>query len=215
MFTSETAVGPQSVTLQLRDGSPTGTTMATSSAVVPDRAGAWIDFEFSPPVNLTPGSIVYLYAEVQDRVAWAVSDHDAYAAGEPYGQCIPAAEPFPLAPAIGDFTFITYQPGPPDDPTDPTDPIDPVATAVADLPLTAFRAPGHQTAIQSRLADIAEKISDGDAAGAIRDLQNLRRHDDGCADAAGTADRNDWITDCAAQLEIRALIDGLIADLGG
>jgi hypothetical protein len=46
-------------------------------------------------------------------------------------------------------------------------------------------------------------------------LENLRKHVDGCAGAMGTADKNDWITDCDAQLQVRALVDALILSLGG
>jgi len=41
-------------------------------------------------------------------------------------------------------------------------------------------------------------------------LDNLRKHVDGCG---ASADNNDWIIDCPAQLEVRALIDLLIANL--
>ena len=208
LFTTAWVTGSQSVTLEIRDAAPDGTALASDSAVVADGSGAWIDFEFSPPVSLTPGSIVYLYAETDDRVAWAQTDNDAYAGGQQYGQC-GSASPFPIGAEFGDFAFITYEP------EGSVSSTEPIAAAVAALPGTAFAARGHSTAIQARLEDVAEKIADGDTAGALRDLQNLRRHVDGCADAAGTADGNDWITDCAAQLEIRSLIDGLIADLGG
>jgi hypothetical protein len=212
LFTTPWATGPANVTLEIRDASADGPALASATAVVPDSSGNWIDFAFAPPVSLTPGAIVYLYAETNDQAAWAMTNYDAYPGGEQYAQCSPFTEPFALGSEFGDFTFITYQPEsaePPDDPTEP------VATAVADLPLSAFAARGHSSAMQSRLDVVAERIAAGDTAGAIRDLQNLRRHVDGCADAAGSPDRNDWITDCAAQLEIRALIDGLIADLGG
>ena len=211
MFTTSWVTGAQAVTLEIRDAAPDGTALASDSAVVADGSGAWVDFEFSSPVSLTPGSIVYLYAETDDRVAWAQSEADAYAGGQQYVQCSPATVPSPIPAEGGDFAFITYQPeGAADE-----EPTEPIASAVAGLPPDAFAARGQSTAIQGRLDVVAQKIADGDTAGAIRDLRNLRRHVDGCADAAGTADRSDWITDCAAQLEIRALIDGLIADLGG
>jgi hypothetical protein len=65
---------------------------------------------------------------------------------------------------------------------------------------------------QSRLAKIQQSIADGDAEAAIGQLDNLRRHVDGCG---STADENDWIVDCAAQLSVRDLIDTMITGLGG
>jgi hypothetical protein len=69
---------------------------------------------------------------------------------------------------------------------------------------------GHRTAMQSILDDVESAIAGGDVDEAIRKLENLRRHVDGCGAAA---DNNDWITDCAAQLQVRDLIDALIANL--
>jgi hypothetical protein len=53
-------------------------------------------------------------------------------------------------------------------------------------------------------------LLDGDDAGAIKKLQQLRKHLDGCG---ASPDGNDWIVDCADQLTIRARIDLLIAAL--
>lgn len=71
---------------------------------------------------------------------------------------------------------------------------------------------GHRTAMQSRLDGIEADILAGDLAAAVRKLENLRRRVDGCGSAA---DMNDWIVDCPAQVEVRDLIDTLIAGLGG
>jgi len=96
---------------------------------------------------------------------------------------------------------------------DGSDP-DVIADAVTDLPAGVFAnrgdPAGQRNAILSRLADIEQDIMDGDIAGAIRALQNLRRHVDGCLPSA---DRNDWIVSCDAQIEIRDLIDLLIENL--
>jgi hypothetical protein len=96
---------------------------------------------------------------------------------------------------------------------DGSDP-DVIADAVTALPVGVFAnrgdPEGQRNAMLSRLADIEQDIVDGDIAGAIRGLQNLRRKVDGCG---ATADRNDWITNCPYQLEIRALIDLLITNL--
>jgi hypothetical protein len=80
------------------------------------------------------------------------------------------------------------------------------------LPDGAFQPSGHRSALQSRLANIQQSIADGDAEAAIRQLRNLRRHVDGCG---STADGNDWVIDCAAQLSVRHLIDTMITSLGG
>jgi beta-glucanase (GH16 family) len=71
---------------------------------------------------------------------------------------------------------------------------------------------GQRNAILSILIDIQSDIASGDIDQALRALRNLRRHVDGCGTSA---DRNDWITDCAIQLEIRRLIDLLITNLRG
>lgn len=110
----------------------------------------------------------------------------------------------------------------PDDPTewadsdgdglgDNGDP-DTVGDAVAGLPDSAFHAPGHRSAIGSRLESAEADIHAGDLEGARAELENLRRRLDGC-EGDGVADRNDWIVDCAAQDQIRALIDTLLATL--
>jgi len=62
----------------------------------------------------------------------------------------------------------------------------------------------------SRLEDIEASIAAGDISGAIRALRNLRRTVDGCG---SSPDRNDWIEDCTAQVQIRDLIDLLITNL--
>jgi hypothetical protein len=80
---------------------------------------------------------------------------------------------------------------------------------IEELPDDVFAsaAPGHRTAMQSRLQAIRNGIDNENYAQALRNLQNLRRHVDGCGD---DADSNDWIVDCDAQLEVRGFIDALI-----
>jgi len=87
-----------------------------------------------------------------------------------------------------------------------------IATAVDGLPDGAFKAGGHRTAMSARLAGIQASMDTGKADQAIHHLANLRRQVDGCG---AKADMDDWIVDCEAQLEIRVLLDDLIADLGG
>ena len=55
-------------------------------------------------------------------------------------------------------------------------------------------------------------IASGDTADAISKPQNLLRKVDGCGTSA---DRNDWIVDCAEQVKVRTSINLLIASLGG
>jgi hypothetical protein len=86
---------------------------------------------------------------------------------------------------------------------------------VAALPSDAFSStgPGQQTAVLARIDGIQQDIDDGFIDEAIEQLESLLRRVDGCADATGTAERNDWITDCAEQVRVRAFINALIASL--
>jgi len=89
-----------------------------------------------------------------------------------------------------------------------------VQAAIAGLPGTATRdnADGLRTAMLAMLEAVERRIADGDVDEALRQLHNLRRHIDGCG--AGP-DADDWVVDCADQLDVRALIDLLIVNLGG
>jgi uncharacterized delta-60 repeat protein len=88
---------------------------------------------------------------------------------------------------------------------------DTVAVVVSALPDSAFSNGEHAQPFLYRLDAIEAMIAAGDLAGARTELQNLRRKVDGCG---ATADTNDWIVDCAAQIRVRTLIDDLIAHLG-
>jgi hypothetical protein len=55
-------------------------------------------------------------------------------------------------------------------------------------------------------------VTNAKDASAVEEMRNLRRHVEGRGSAA---DRNDWITDCAGQLEVREAIDLLVTNLGG
>jgi hypothetical protein len=108
-----------------------------------------------------------------------------------------------------------------------TDPLDPdtdndglvdgrdpdfVALAVSALPDTAFVGGGTRDAFLSQL-DAAEKwVAAGDLRKALRTLDALRGHLDGCGE---TADLNDWIVDCTIQVQIRIYMNVLITNLGG
>lgn len=87
-----------------------------------------------------------------------------------------------------------------------------IQDAVAGLPNDAFKGgyPGHAGAITSVLDDVEFLIATGNYAEAVTKLLNLSRRVDGCG---VVADQNDWIIDCAAQTEIRELIDDLIENL--
>jgi hypothetical protein len=85
-----------------------------------------------------------------------------------------------------------------------------VAVVVAALPDSSFANGEHRQPILNRLEAIEQTIAAGDFEGARTELENLRRKVDGCG---ATADTNDWIVDCDAQLQVRALIDSLLAAL--
>lgn len=83
-------------------------------------------------------------------------------------------------------------------------------TAVAALDPSVFKGNGHQTAILAQLDNIEKRVLQGKVDQALTELAHLRLHMDGC----GTeADNTDWIVDCPAQLQIRALLDILVDNL--
>ena len=88
-----------------------------------------------------------------------------------------------------------------------------VPQVVSELPESAFQngAEGIRDAIESLLEEVERLIAAGRNDVALQKLENLRRRADGCGTAADT---NDWIVDCAAQIELRGLIDALIVGLG-
>lgn len=84
--------------------------------------------------------------------------------------------------------------------------------AIADLPPSAFKGgdPGHARAMTNILDEVETLVAAGDTAGAIKKLRTLLTRVDGC----GTkADKTDWIVDCAAQAQIRDLVETLIENL--
>jgi hypothetical protein len=92
---------------------------------------------------------------------------------------------------------------------DDSDP-DVVADVVIDLPDDVFHSLGNKNAFLSRLDGIEQLILAGKLDQAILELQSLRKRVDGCGSKAAN---DDWITDCTSQLEIRTLLDELIANL--
>ncbi len=91
---------------------------------------------------------------------------------------------------------------------------DVLAEFLGTIPDAAFKSGdgGHRTAMQAILDEVEALIAAGDDEEAIRKLENLKRRVDGCG---ATADANDWITDCASQIDVRNWIDTLIVNLGG
>ena len=109
-----------------------------------------------------------------------------------------------------------------DNGTDPTDPgsngATHVRTVVAEeTPASSFRSGGNRNALLGQLAEVEAMIAAGDTAGAIDKLRQIRRKLDGCGKVPMLLipDNDDWIKTCDAQLEVRELIDALIADLQG
>jgi hypothetical protein len=195
----------ETITLDIRDGSPTGPLLGTATAAVPFHE-SWVDFHFDPSVALTPGSLVYLDLDIRWYAYWSRAD------GTLIANC---SGEFELPDE--DFNFITYAPiaSPADSDgdglPDAQDP-DVVADIVADLSDSAFRAPGHRTAIASHLEEAEAQILAGDLLAARHTLENLRRHFDGC-ELGAAADHDDWIVDCTAQAEVRTAVDALLAAL--
>ena len=89
---------------------------------------------------------------------------------------------------------------------------DTVGDAVDALPMTSFGSPGHRVAIRAQLDAAEAAIHSGDGDRARRTLESLRTRIDGC-ETGPSADRDDWIIDCADQNDIRALLDALLATL--
>ena len=83
-------------------------------------------------------------------------------------------------------------------------------TAVAALGADAFKGNGHQTAILAQLDNVEKRVSQGKVDQALNELAHLRSKMDGCGTSA---DNTDWIVDCTAQVQIRALLDLLVANL--
>jgi hypothetical protein len=69
---------------------------------------------------------------------------------------------------------------------------------------------GLRNALVQRLENAERAVARGQVDQAIHQLENVRRHLDGCG---SSPDGDDWIIDCTAQVEIRELLDLLIANL--
>ena len=62
-----------------------------------------------------------------------------------------------------------------------------------------FKGKGHRTEIKAHLVNFEKAIRKGDMDTAVKGLENLTRHMDGCSPSAAEADENDWILQCEAQ----------------
>ena len=82
--------------------------------------------------------------------------------------------------------------------------------AINGLADSAFKGNGHRTALLAQLDSVENWVLQGKVDKAIQHLEHLRSKMDGCG---ATADNTDWIIDCAAQVQIRTLVDLLIANL--
>jgi hypothetical protein len=82
--------------------------------------------------------------------------------------------------------------------------------SIADLPDSAFKANGQRVALLSQLREVERQVANHGNDGALHKLELIRGHLDGCPP---TADQDDWIVDCTAQLAIRALVDVLATNL--
>ena len=82
---------------------------------------------------------------------------------------------------------------------DGTDP-DVLGDVLGGLPDEAFAGGGHRTAMQAILDTVERHVAEGRIDEAIGQLENLRRHVDGCGPSP---DGDDWIIDCTVQLAVR------------
>ncbi len=85
-----------------------------------------------------------------------------------------------------------------------------IENAVQALPSSAFRSPGNRNAIFSHMQAVESKLLAADVEKAVKKLNQLRTHLDGCG---AEPDNNDWIRTCPEQIEVRDLVDLLIANL--
>ena len=87
-----------------------------------------------------------------------------------------------------------------------------VQHAIESVPASYFNSTGagSQDAVLAILETVEASLLNGHEAVALQQLSNLHSRVDGCGWAA---DNNDWITDCAAQLTIRSLIELLTTNI--
>lgn len=90
------------------------------------------------------------------------------------------------------------------------DGVDPsvIADVVAGLPDAAFKAPGHRNALTALLSTAERQATVGKPDMARKTLEKLLQHLDGCG---SSADNNDWVTSCSAQIDLRLLVEAQMA----
>ena len=84
-----------------------------------------------------------------------------------------------------------------------------IETVVAALPDAAFKNAGSRNAVLAALADVEKLAKLGNLNAARNRLGDLLHHLDGCGTVS---DPNDWIADCAVQIQLRAYVDVLLAN---
>ena len=86
-----------------------------------------------------------------------------------------------------------------------------IRSAAEALPGDAFHSPGNEHAFFAELKNVENDVAKGHISNAIDKVHHLRDHGNGCG---STPDQDDWIIDCSAQAQVRALIDLLAFNLG-
>jgi hypothetical protein len=116
---------------------------------------------------------------------------------------------------LNDGQEITYGTNPLDEDSDNDGLLDGedvefIQTAVQALPASTFSSAGGKNAIVQQLDSIEKMLAKGQMDQALQQLLQLRARLDGCGSAA---DGNDWIVNCADQVQVRALVDQLYKNL--
>ena len=86
-----------------------------------------------------------------------------------------------------------------------------IQSAISAIPTSALANgdAGLRTSMNSLLDSAELRIAKGDKFGKLSTLVTLRSRIDGCG---SSSDKNDWIVDCGVQIQIRALVDIIIAN---
>ena len=104
------------ITVDIRDGGPTGAVLGTSSAVSSAGDGAWISAQFNPAVQVANGSTYAIVLNVSGGGAVRIGGtcaSSAYSGGEALGRWnggwVAADDPHFEGSCITDFAFRTYE----------------------------------------------------------------------------------------------------------
>ncbi len=94
-------------TINIREDTPEGPILGTATTVVQSSQVAMINFEFSQPIQVTPGETYVIEwispEEGSYALTWSVAENDPYPGGIAFG-CSGSESPLPDE----DFIFITY-----------------------------------------------------------------------------------------------------------